>query len=466
MSLENLEVENYENEILLLFHSDLPLELKKEKLDDFHDYDLSQTLLHLDASDQQEFISLFSAVQLANIISIIDAEEIVPILLTISKRVIAEVFDEMQPDDIVDILKEMSPTDQTTYLSLIHPGKRPNIKELIRFDDDVVGSFMNTSYVEIKKTDTVKQAIKKVVDQAPNVEYIVNVYVTELGYLEGVVSLKELISSGNQPTLTIEEIMATNIVALTPSAKNEEAIEMMKNYDFLLLPIVDNDFKMLGIVSFDDMTEALNKESDTDYSRLAGVTDINIDEEKETILSTIKKRMPWLVILLFVNLITSSIVSGFEGVLTQIPTLALFMPLILNMAGNTGTQSLGVIIRLFATNQLDTKRSVAKHLIKELLTGVVNGIVIAIGLFGLVIVLKLLDHQTFEQILPFASVIALSIAIALVVATLAGALVPLVMNLFKVDPAVASGPFITTINDIISLLIYFGLASILLSQWL
>ncbi len=466
MSLENLEFENYENDILNLFHSDINLEKKKELLDEFHDYDLSQTLLHLEPSDQQEFISLFSAKQLANIFSISDSHEMIPIILSISKRIIADVFNEMQPDDLVDIIRELESNLQTTYISLINPMMRPNIKELISFDDDVVGSFMNTSYVEIKKTDTIKEAIKKVVNQAPNVEYIVNLYVTELGYLEGVCSLKELISSGNNPTLTIAEIMATNIVASTPDTRNEEAIELMKNYDFLLLPIVDHDFKMLGIVSFDDMVEALNKESDADYSRLAGVTDIHIDEDHETILSTIKKRMPWLVILLFINLITSSIVSGYETILTQIPTLALFMPLILNMAGNTGTQSLGVIIRLFATNQLDNKRSVLKHLSKELFTGIINGIIIAIGLFAMVIILKLIDHQSIETILPFAFVIALSIAIALIVSSLAGAIVPLLMNLFKVDPAVASGPFITTINDIISLLIYFGLASIMLSQLL
>ena len=169
-------------------------------------------------------------------------------------------------------------------------------------------------------------------------------------------------------------------------------------------------------------------------------------------------------VLLFVNLITSSIIIGFEEQLKLLPTLAIFMPLILNMAGNSGTQSLGIMIRLFATNQLDSKKTVFKHLFNEFLTGLVNGLVIAIGLFVMVILLNLIKGQDFTTGLSFAFVTALSINIALIVATLAGALVPLFINSLKIDPAVASGPFITTINDILSLLIYFGLASILIAS--
>lgn len=222
---------------------------------------------------------------------------------------------------------------------------------------------------------------------------------------------------------------------------------------------------MLGIVAYDDIIEALNRESDEDYSRLAAVTDVLIDQKRETVLTSIKKRVPWLVILLFVNVITSSIITGYESVLAMIPTLAFFMPLILNLSGNTGTQSLGIIIRLFATNQLESRRRILKHLFKEFLTGIINGILIAILLFFLVIALRMVQGEKFVDILPFAFVIGLSIAIALAVATVAGAVVPLLLSVLKVDPAVASGPFITTINDIISLLIYLGLASILLANY-
>jgi magnesium transporter len=302
---------------------------------------------------------------------------------------------------------------------------------------------------------------------APEVEFIHNIYaVNDKGILEGAMSLKELISSGYDQNQLIEDIMATNLIYVTPSDDIEDAIEIMKNYDFLLLPVIDNKTKkIIGIVSYDDIIEALNEESDEDYSSLAGLSEVQIDE-KETVWMTIKKRLPWLVILLFINLITSTIIIGFEEELKLLPTLAVFMPLILNMAGNSGTQSLGIVIRLFATNQLDQKKSIIKHITNEFFTGLVNGIIIAAGLFVMVIIYNLIRGQDFSTGFSFAFVAALSINIALIVATLAGTLVPLLVNAIKIDPAVASGPFITTINDILSLLIYFSLASALMSSLL
>ncbi|MDZ4197131.1 MAG: magnesium transporter, partial [Candidatus Izemoplasmatales bacterium] len=325
--------------------------------------------------------------------------------------------------------------------------------------DKVVGSIMNTNYVALQKTMTVKQAIKELVKVAPTVEFINNLYVIDNGRLVGVLSLKEIMAHGNSPDVMINDIMSVNLITVEPMTPNEEAIIEMQNYDFMLLPVVDKSGYMMGIVSFDDMADIINEESDEDYSRLAGISDVNLDEKGETIFISVKKRIPWLIILLFINLFTSTIIAGYEHVLVQITTLAIFMPLILNMAGNSGTQSLGVIIRLFATNQLTQRSSIWKHLLRELVTGLFNGVFIGILLFGIVIGLRMIDGSSFLTVLPFALVISLSIFVALAVSTLAGAIIPLIMKLCKIDPAVASGPFITTVNDIISLLLYFGLAS-------
>jgi magnesium transporter len=235
----------------------------------------------------------------------------------------------------------------------------------------------------------------------------------------------------------------------------------MQNYGFQLLPVVDKYKKLIGIISFDDMIDTLKDESEQDYSSLAGISEVSVDE-KETVWETIKKRMPWLVVLLFISLITSSIISNYENALLILPTLSIFMPLVLNMAGNSGTQSLGIVIKLFAKNELDDKKSILKHLLNEFLTGVVNGFLIAIAVFAMVMVFNLVRGADMQEGLRFAIVIALSINIALIVSTVAGTVIPLIINIFKLDPAVASGPFITTINDILSLLIYFGLATLLI----
>nr|HPJ23691.1 magnesium transporter [Bacillota bacterium] len=206
-------------------------------------------------------------------------------------------------------------------------------------------------------------------------------------------------------------------------------------------------------------------ESDMDYSSLAAVSEISIDE-KETVWESIKKRMPWLLILLVLNLFTSSIITSYQQVLILLPTLSIFMPLISNMAGNSGTQSLGIVIRLFAKNELDDRKTVFRHLFNEFLTGVVNGVIIAAMLFVIVVLFNTIRGISFTEGLRFALVISMTINVALIVSTISGAIIPLLINLMKLDPAVASGPFITTINDILSLLIYFSLATILMTSLL
>ncbi|HOP57114.1 MAG TPA: magnesium transporter [Bacillota bacterium] len=453
-------------EIIDVLKSNAELLEKREKLDNYHDYDLAVAMLEMTEEERSDFYRILDFPLLSAVFSELDPHDAKDVLDNAPVAVMTAVFKGMQTDDVVDIIDCIDDSDmRMAYLSVIDAKKRIEVKKMLEYDDSLVGSIMNNNYLEIKRTDTVKMAIATMVQKAPETEFINNIYVVDKGILVGVLSLKEIISAGNKPDTLIEDIMTVKIVSVTPWQKTEDAIELMKNYDFFLLPVVTGDFKMLGIIAFDDMFEALNKESDEDYSKLAGLTDINIDEDRETVWTTVKKRMPWLAILLFINLVTSSIITGYEDLLSRVLTLAIFMPLILNLAGNTGTQSLGIVIRLFATNQLDDKKAIRKHLIRELLIGIANGLAMGILIFGIVIGMRMLEGMAFVDVLPLAIVISVSLSASLAVATLAGSVVPLVLNLFKIDPAVASGPFITTVNDIISLLIYFGLATTLLARY-
>ncbi|MDD3712116.1 MAG: magnesium transporter [Candidatus Izemoplasmatales bacterium] len=464
--MEDFEKElQAENDIILILNEEENPNVLKEKLDGYHDYEIAKSLLMMDGNLRKKLFNILPIRKLTEVFEELDPEDAFSILQETSLSVIVRIFREMETDDLVDIISAIDDKDdRITYLSLIDVNKRLTIKSLLDFEQGLVGSIMNNDFIAINKSYTVKKAIKTVVNLAPEIEFIHNIYITdEAGVLEGAMSLKELISAGYDQSQIIEDLMSTNLKYITPSTPVEEAIEIMRNYDFLLLPVVDKNQKLIGIVSFDDILETLTEESAEDYSSLAGLSDVDVDE-KETVISTIKKRLPWLIILLFINLLTSTIITGYEEQLQLLPTLAVFMPLILNMAGNSGTQSLGIIIRLFATNQLNHKKSILRHLLIEFLTGLVNGFVIAIGLFVMVIIFNLIRGQDIVNGLNFAFVVALSINIALIVATLAGAIVPLMINSLKIDPAVASGPFITTINDIFSLLIYFGLASLLITS--
>jgi len=453
----------FERQILEIFRSDRPAGEKRQLLAGFHDFDLSRALPLFEESERRKFYALLDGATIADVFEHLDPEDAVVHIKELPLPEAAKILNGMESDDLVDLLQAFSNRDERVgFLALLSLEKRNSIKSMIDYDDDLVGSIMNNAFVAIPPTLTVKQAIKALVDAAEKTEFINNLYVVEDGRLVGVLSLREVISSGNRPDAPIRDLMTTHLVTVRPATRKEEAVGIMRDYDFMLLPVVDDDGRILGIISFDDMIEAQNAESDEDYAKLAAVADVDIDEKRESAVDAFRKRMPWLVVLLVLDVVTSSVVAGFEGVIAAIPTLALFMPMVLSMCGNTGTQSLGVIIQLFADNRLETRRDMLVHLFHEFLTGLINGIVLGTVVFALVLGLQALNGATFAATLPFAAVVALAIAIALAVSTVAGAFVPLLCKLLRIDPAVASGPFITTINDILSLLIYFGLAALLL----
>lgn len=459
--------EPYQIDLMNILQGPFSKEEKRAALEPFHQNELAQTLPLLTPKERLALYELLPSPTIADMLAWMEPAEAAEAIREIPNQHIAAIFQSLQTDDLADIIDAFEERDErVTYLSLIDVARRVVVKTILDYDEKVVGSIMNTTFVVLDKTMTVKTAIKELVRVAPQVEFINNLFVVEDGVLIGVLSLKEIMVAGKTPDARIEDLMTVNLITVRPTTATEEAAEIMKTYDFMLLPVVDTEDKLLGVVSFDDIADVINEESDEDYSRLAGLTDVNLEEGGETVFDSIRKRMPWLVALLFINMITSGIVAGFEHVLSLTPILAMFMPLILNMAGNSGTQSLGVIIRLFATNQLESKADIRKHLFREMLTGLVNGLLIGAALFVLVVVMRFLGGSPASQVWGFAFVVSLSIVVALIASPVAGALVPLFMKTVKVDPAVASGPFITTINDIIALLIYFGMATLLMQSLL
>lgn len=440
-------------------------ELKKRVLDGFHDYELAETLVRLDPALQEEFLRIYPPNALADVFSEMNPDDVAELFLTMNITVTSEILNAMQTDDLVDILEAFDERDERIrFLSMVHHQKRNEIKQIIDFPDDVAGSIMNDAFVTLDPNDTVKEAIRHVVGVAPDTEFIDNLYVIEQNRLAGVVSLRELIAAGNEPKVEIHEIMTDNVVSLRPTDRVEEVIEIMRKYDFMLLPVVDDDFRLIGIIAYDDVMEAISSESDIDYSYLAGLADVQEPIDRETVRSNLRKRIPWLVILLFINLITGTIIAGYEATLKLIPVLAVFMPLVLGMAGNSGTQSLGTVIKLFALNRFKTPKDKWIHVLKELFVGFMNGIVIGAVMAVIVLFFRFSGGSSLREAWPLALTISLSVTFALIISTTAGTVIPLGIDLLKIDPAVASGPFMTTVIDIFSLLVYFGFASVFLHQ--
>ncbi|XMB87441.1 magnesium transporter [Mycoplasmatota bacterium WC44] len=426
----------------------------EERLLEFHPYDISQVILKLNDFDKAFFLSLnIDTVSL--VLSSLEVEEFIEFTQDVRTKIVSDIISEMDFDDAVDVLKALDDEDRIILLRLMDDKHRSKIKELMFYKEDTAGAIMTTEFIDISVNFTVKQAMKKVIDLAKEAVSINVIYVTDNDKLVGVLSLRELIVARAEDDL--KEIMTTNLITLTPLVDQIIVAETMMNYNFTVLPVVDKNMKIKGIVTSDDVMDVIDEEAVEDISALAGVTDADIDHDTETVLSSVKKRFPWLVVLLAIGSITSIIIASYEETINKVPILAVFLPLILDMSGNTGTQSLAVTIRGLSTNQFVDKRDIFEHLWREFKTALLNGFMLSTLVF---IMASIMGYFTGNTDITFALVICVSVYIAIIVATLAGALIPLLINALKIDPAVASGPFITTINDIISLTVYLTLATI------
>ncbi len=431
----------------------------KEQILEFHPYEISETLIELSVSKRQSIYKIFSATEISDIISFLDIEDALRLFEEMTPRYIVNIIQDFEIDDAVDIMQALPAEDRAVYLKLMDKEHQENIKELLLYEDDTAGSIMTTEYIEINQDDTVEKAMKKLIEQAVDAESINTLYVTDDNdILKGTLSLREIILA--RKGQVIKDLMNERIISVKTSMDQEDVAEIFKDYDFTCLPVVDKLNRMLGIITIDDIVDIIEEEAVEDYSRLAAVSDADIDAENETVWMSAKKRLPWLLILSVLGFLTSTIIAQFEDTLVAIPTIALFMPMILGMAGNTGTQSLAVTVRGLNNGEFSDKASIRKHLLREVGTGLLNGFLIGAILFGVTYAFLLLTNN--PDALQITEVVSISILASLTFSTLLGALMPIVINSFKIDPAIASGPFVTMINDILALSVYFTLATILI----
>jgi len=433
--------------------------LMKEQVFAYHPYEVSEALLELSVEERKRIYKIFTGKEISNIISFLDEEDILKLFDEMTPKYIISIIQEFEIDDAVEIMQALPDEATAAYLKLMDKNHQEKIKEFLRYEDDTAGSIMNPNFINIQETDTVEIAMKKLIDQAVEAETINTLYVTDDDdYLHGTLSLREIILA--RKGQVIKDIMNTRVISVKTSMDQEDVADIFVAYDFTSLPVVDSLNRMLGIITIDDIVDIIEEEASEDYSRLAAISDAEIDAENETVWMSVKKRLPWLLILSLLGFLTSTLISTFTDVLATIPTIALFMPMILGMGGNSGTQSLAVTVRGLNDGEFANKKSIVKHLFREVGTGLLNGLLLATILFGIIIVFLIWTNNPYY--LSIAKVVSLSIFVGLTVSTLMGALMPIVINSFKIDPAIASGPFVSVINDLLGITIYFTLATIII----
>ncbi|MFC0472351.1 magnesium transporter [Halalkalibacter kiskunsagensis] len=424
----------------------------QELLDELHPYDFAQLYKGLPEKHHHKFLTFLTPSQIADLIQELDYDMQIEILHKLGIERSSKVMDLMDNDDLADLLNELSVDRIQEFLDAMKQEDSKTIQSLMSYPAETAGGIMTNQFVWIHADQTVRQAVDKLKEYASFSENIYYLYViNDENKLVGVVSYRDLLIADLHDV--IEDLMFTRVVSVHVDDDQEDVAQTIERYDFIAVPVVDDQNILKGIITVDDAIDVVIQEANEDIEKLSA-TGKAIDFHTTAVTASMR-RLPWLVLLLFIGLVSGSIISGFEATLEQVVALIFFMPMIAGMTGNTGTQSLAVVVRGIITNNTDRK-TVTKLIFRELRVGLIIGVTCGVLIFLIAFV--------WQSSLILGFVVGTSLLITLIVGTLAGTIIPLTLNRFGVDPAVASGPLITTLNDIFSLIIYFGIATAFLTQ--
>lgn len=417
-------------------------------------FDGAGVLRQLRLHERVRVFGLIPTALAGEILQELEPDEQQELLAALGAERAAPILDEMAADEAADLLAGLDPPMRRRLLSLLEKEDAAGLRSLMAHPPESAGGIMTTEFIALSADQRVQDVFRELRRVSRTAETIYYLYVVDRqGRLVGVLSLRDLIMA--DPGTRLAEIMVEDIVAARVEADQEEVARLIEQYDLLAAPVVNEHGELLGIVTVDDVIDVITDEATEDIARLGAISGevSGVEDLRAGAVSSARRRLPWLVLLLFIGLISGNIIARFEGTLQAVVTLAVFIPLIADMAGNTGTQSLAVVVRGLALGQF-RPGDVWPLLRRELGVGFIVGTINGLGIT--------LVATVWQRDLMLGFIVGFSLWVTLIVSTLTGAVVPLLLNRLGVDPAVASGPFITTINDIIGLTIYFTVATTLL----
>lgn len=421
-----------------------------QKLDDIHGFDMAQSFLELDHEERLKLYTVINNEKLADLVSYLEPDEAALVLQDFDLIKQKQVIEEMEPDDAADIISELEEDNQELLLNALEDSSE--ILSLIEYDEDETGSAMTTLLLTLNPDMDVKQATKKVIKEAPEVETISTLFVVDdQNHFLGIVGLKKLLKA--KLPLTIKDIM-TDQPSVYDSDPITDTISKIRNYAIYEIPVVNHNQELLGMVTLDDALDIYEDEAQEDFEKLSALPE-TIDQNA---FKTAMHRIPWLLMLLIISIPISLVTSLFGEVLTAVAILIIFQPLISGSAGNVATQTLAVTLKMFAKNE----EGVLKNSYREIVTGIINGFVIGLVAFGVTYLFTSMNQQLTDIPFKIAFIVGLSLWLTVLIAPIIAVLVPVTLKKLKLDPAVASGPFITTLIDLSAISLYFGLATILL----
>ena len=453
------DYQDYRAEILGIVRSNASPGIMRNKLEDYHENDLADVFPDLSVAERRKLCRILNLDMLTDIFEYIDEKQAAEYLDEMDVRKAAAILSRMETDAVVDVLRMIPKEKRALLLELMDDEARKDMAVIAAFDDEEIGSRMTTNYIEIRENLTVKQAMTELVSQAAKNDNISTIFMVTADHtFYGAMDLKDLITARQDTRL--EDLIVTSYPYVYGHELIDDCIEKLKDYSENSIPILDNDNKLLGVITSQSIVDLVDDEMGEDYAMFAGLT--AEEDLKEPLKESMKKRLPWLLVLLALGTVVSSVVGVFEQVVSQLTIIMCFQSLILDMAGNVGTQSLAVTIRVLMDESLTGKQKV-ELVFKEMRIAFSNGAILGILSFLVLgLYIALFKGKTWTFAYAVSGCIGLSLMVAMVISGAVGTLIPLFFKKINIDPAVASGPLITTINDLVAVVAYYGLCGILL----
>ena len=433
-----------------LLHNQTDKELKAF-IEELHAHDLSEMFLELDDDERTHVQALLTNEQLAELVSYLEVEDAADLLTEFDLDKQISIVEMMEPDDAVDIIQELEDNEQEELLAAL--GDDSDVISLINYDEDETGSAMTNQVIVLNPDMDVKDATKKVIQEAPDVETISTLFVTdEHNHFLGVVPLKRLLKA--KTPMTIKEIIQESPYVIDTDPI-EKSIQAINNYIIYEMPVLNEKLQLLGMITLDDALDIYQEEAEEDFEKLAALPDTEVDHG---FLKSALKRVPWLIILVVFTIPISLVTSLYEHILATIALLIVFQPLILDSAGNVATQTLAVTLKMLSTRE----KGLFKNSIREIMAGIMNGLAIGLVAVIMTFIFARVNPSLASNPTTIALVIGLSLWLTVIISPIVAIIIPVILDRLKIDPAIASGPFITTVVDVAALFIYFGLATLLL----
>ncbi len=456
-------IQDYSQDILQIIRSNTSPAAMADRLEDFHENDLAEVLPKLTEAERCKLYRILDVDMLSDIFEYTEEEDAAGYLGEMDVKKAAAILSGMETASLADVLDKVEKNRKKILLELLEPEVRKDVETIAAFDEEEIGSRMTTNYIVIPAVLSVKEAMSALVDQAAKNDNISTIFVvTEKGKFYGAIDLKELIIARQETDL--EELIRTSYPYVYAEESIDDCIEDLKDYSEDSIPVLDNDNQLLGVITSACIIDLVDDEMGEDYAKLAGLT--AEEDLKEPLKESMKKRMPWLIVLLGLGMLVSSVVGAFETVVAALPIIMCFQSLILDMAGNVGTQSLAVTIRVLMDESL-TGRQKLQLVLKEMKIGLCNGGLLGILAFLVIgLYIWLIKGKTLLFAYAVSACIGASLLLSMLISSAVGTCIPLFFKKIHVDPAVASGPLITTVNDLVAVVTYYSLSWILLLQLL